>query len=201
MPLLTRSVIILFLGAVFVASAPLSARAQAAGTAPDTQMGEAPASSALSPADRDFIEEAAQAGHLEAEASQMALRKSPTLDVKTFAQRMVDEHGEIGQELNALASRKGVEAPTEPSLAQKARLKALDVRDESFDKAYADEIAVSAHEEAVKLFDKAAHDDSRDPEIKAFAASVLPRLQRHLEMGKALQQQVASKEKAGAKKP
>ena len=48
---------------------------------------------------------------------------------------------------------------------QQAKLKALGLRDDSFDKAYIDEIGVSAHEDAVKLFEKASN-DVKDPDIK-----------------------------------
>jgi putative membrane protein len=63
----------------------------------------------------------------------------------------------------------------------------------SFDKMYASQIDVSAHEDAVKLFQTAAT-NAKDPEIKAFAAKTAPALQHHLEMAKTLQQTV-SKEK------
>lgn len=143
--------------------------------------------------DRDFLENAAQAGHLEVEASKLALEKSGNPDVKSFAQKMIDDHGKAGQQLAGLARSKGYEAPTEPSLMQKARLKALGLRDEGFDKAYVEEIAVAAHEDAVKLFEMASN-DVKDPDVKQFAMETLPVLQQHLQLGKTLEQGVTKKQ-------
>lgn len=147
----------------------------------------APAATKLDSADREFLENAAQAGHLEVQGSQLALEKAHGADVKTFAQKMIDDHGKAGQQLAALAKGKGYEVPTEPSLMQKARLKALGLRDEGFDKAYADEIGVGAHEDAVTLFEKASN-EVKDADIKQFAIQTLPTLQQHLQMAKALKQ-------------
>lgn len=135
--------------------------------------------------DRGFIDDAAKAGHFEIETSKLALKKSGSAEVKQFAQRMIDDHTKVGQELGQLASKKGVEAPTEPSLMQKGKLKTLDLRDDGFDKAYADD-AVSAHESAVELFEKASK-DAKDADVKAFAAKNLPALQEHLKMAQQLQ--------------
>ena len=142
--------------------------------------------------DKDFLENAAQSGHFELEGSKLALTKSSNADVKTFAQKMVDDHGKVGAELAALASKKGFEAPTGPSLMQQAKLKTLDMSDDGFDKRYAEMIAVTAHEEAVTLFRKAS-EDAKDPEVKAFAAKVLPALKEHLTLAQALQSKVGGK--------
>ncbi|AKQ55725.1 Predicted outer membrane protein [Bordetella hinzii] len=77
---------------------------------------------------------------------------------------------------------------------QKGVLKGLDLRSDGFDEAYADSIAVSAHKDAVELFDKAAR-EAKDAEVKAFAARVLPQLKQHLAMGQELQRKVSAKQK------
>ncbi|MCW0206394.1 DUF4142 domain-containing protein [Achromobacter veterisilvae] len=141
----------------------------------------------LDSADRDFLENAAQAGNMEVAGSKLALEKARDPDVKAFAQKMIEEHGKAGQQLASLAQSKGYEAPTEPSLVQQAKLKALGLRDDSFDKAYIDEIGVSAHQDAVKLFEEASN-EVKDPDVKQFATQTLPVLQQHLEMAQALQQ-------------
>lgn len=158
----------------------------AASAAHDKAMGQ------LAGADKDFLENAAQSGHFEIEGSKLALSKSSNADVKTFAQKMVDDHGKVGAELAALASKKGYEAPTGPSLMQQAKLKTLDMSDDGFDKRYAEMIAVTAHEEAVTLFRKAS-EEAKDPEVKAFAAKVLPALKEHLTLAQALQSKVGGK--------
>lgn len=159
-----------------------AAQAQTAPTAPPT----AP-EARLDSADRDFLENAAQAGNLEIAGSKLALEKARDPDVKAFAQKMIDEHGKAGQELATLAKSKGYDAPTDPSLVQQAKLKALGLRDDSFDKAYVDEIGVSAHQDAVKEFEEASN-EAKDPDVKQFATQTLPVLQQHLEAAQALQQ-------------
>ncbi len=92
--------------------------------------------------------------------------------------------------VTALAKQKGYTPPTEPSLVQATKIKAISMMDgDSFDKSYANQIGVSAHEDAVKLFQETAN-KAKDPDIKAFAATHLPALQQHLEMARALKQKV-----------
>lgn len=174
----------LALAACCALSAPLAASAQ-------TMSGTATATN-LASADKSFLEDAAQGGNTEVAGSKMALEKSKNADVKAFATQMIKDHTAVGEELAALAKSKGYTPPTEPSLMQKGELKALDVTDDSFDSMYARRIGVAAHEDTIKLFEKAAK-DAKDPEIKAFAQKTLPSLQAHLEMAKALQAKVTKK--------
>jgi predicted outer membrane protein len=116
-----------YLTATILASLTLAAahaaQAQTAPAAPPTA-----AAAKLDSADRDFLENAAQAGHLEVAGSKLALEKARDPDVKAFAQKMIDDHGKAGQQLATLAQGKGYQAPTEPSLVQQAKLKALGLR-------------------------------------------------------------------------
>ncbi|CAN7361407.1 DUF4142 domain-containing protein [Rhizobacter sp. LjRoot28] len=150
------------------------------------------AASRLAREDASFLKQAAQNGHTEVEGSKLAATKATTEPVKTFAQKMVDDHTKTNTELAALASSKGVDVPTEPSVAQKAKLKLLSAADGAdFDRRYADMLGVKAHEDTIKLFQKAAS-GAKDPEVKAFAEKTLPALKEHLEMARKL--------KAGAPK-
>ncbi|WP_088141878.1 DUF4142 domain-containing protein [Achromobacter xylosoxidans] len=182
-----------YLTATILASMTLAAaHAAQAQTAPSAPPMAAQAK--LDSADRDFLENAAQAGNLEVAGSKLALEKARDPDVKAFAQKMVDDHGKAGQQLATLAQSKGYQAPTEPSLVQQAKLKALGLRDDSFDKAYVDEIGVSAHQDAVKLFEKASN-DLKDPDVRQFAIETLPVLQQHLEMATGIQQRMEATKK------
>jgi len=145
--------------------------------------------SKLDSVDRQFLDDAAEAGATEIEGSKLALEKGQHAEIKTFAQKMIDDHTKVAQQLAELAKSKGYDVPTEPSLMQKAKLKALGLRDEGFDEAYANEIGVSAHEDAVELFEKASQ-DVQDPDVKQFAIETLPSLETHLERAKTLQQTV-----------
>lgn len=138
--------------------------------------------------DESFLNNASQAGHYEIQGSELALRKSNSEAVKAFAQRMIDDHGKVAQELAELARSKGVEVPNEPSLMQKGKLKVLEMRDDGFDQAYAEGIGVEAHQDAVKLFEEAAQ-DAEDADIQAFASRTVAALREHLSMAEQLRDQ------------
>ena len=71
-------------------------------------------------------------------------------------------------------------------MTQKAKLKRLHTADGAdFDRRYADSMGVKAHEDTVKLFQKASM-GAADPEVKAFAAKTLPTLRHHLQMARDL---------------
>ncbi|OVZ59151.1 hypothetical protein CDO44_13365 [Pigmentiphaga sp. NML080357] len=142
--------------------------------------------------DARFLQDAAESGQLEISASQIAERNASHPDVKAFAKMMVDDHTKVDGELKTLASSKNVQLPTEPTRKVRSALSDLQKKTGAdFDKEYADDIAVDAHEDAVELFEKAAK-DAEDADVKAFAAKTLPSLQQHLAKGKELQSLVKS---------
>ncbi len=156
------------------------------------------AASSLSHGDASFLKAAARAGHTEIMGSQTALTKSSDAQVKTFAQQMIDDHTKTGNDLSTLASSKGLTLPAEPSVTQKAKLKMVsEFNGANYDYHYAETIGVSAHEDAVKLFRKAAS-DAKDADVKAFASNTLPALEHHLQMAKDLEAAAATK---AGKKP
>lgn len=144
----------------------------------------------LSNDDQKFLRKAGESGMLEIQASQLAAQKSQHPAVRDFAEMMIKDHTAVDNELKTLAESKGFQLPVELD-GGKARLmeklRGLDGHD--FDEEYVDEVAVDAHEDAVDLFEDAA-DDADDADIKAFAAKHLPSLQKHLEMGRQLEDQV-----------
>ncbi len=143
--------------------------------------------SALSRADEAFVNQAAQNGHAEVEASKLAMEKASDPKVKEFAKHMIDDHTKANKELEALASSKGVDLPDGPSLLQKGKSKLmLSTADgENFDRRYAESMGVEAHEDNIELFEKAVK-EAEDPDVKAYAQKTLPKLQEHLKMAKAL---------------
>jgi putative membrane protein len=137
-------------------------------------------------ADVAFMKQAAENGHAEVESSKLAVQKATNAQVKSFAQQMVDDHTKANNELQSLASSKGVELPTGPSMMQKAKLKLLDASDGAkFDQRYSETMGVAAHRDTIALFQKAST-TAKDAEVKAFATKTLPALQHHLEMARKL---------------
>jgi putative membrane protein len=146
----------------------------------------APAADGMLRSDRNFMEQAAQNGHAEVEAAKMAQGKSASDKVKSFAAKMEQDHTKTNDELTALATSKNVKLPTGPSTVQKSKAKAMSALDGAkFDRQYADTMGVKAHEDTLKMFQKAAT-GAKDPDVKAFAAKTLPALQEHLKMSRDL---------------
>jgi len=144
----------------------------------------------ISHSDKSFLTSAIESDNAEIKASEMAIQKSTSPDVKSFAQKMIDEHQKTSDELKKIAAQKNVEAPVEPSLIQRTKIDALSkFSGASFDKHYASMIGVSAHQDAIKLFQKAST-KSKDADIKQFATDTLPTLQTHLSMANDLKGKV-----------
>ncbi|CAJ0865935.1 hypothetical protein R20233_01275 [Ralstonia sp. LMG 32965] len=144
------------------------------------------ARAAADKSDTTFVTKAAAAGMLEVQASQVAITRASNPDVRAFAQRMVKDHTTVGDELKTLAGKKGITVPDSLPADERAKVDKLSALEGAkFDKAYADEVGVKAHKEAVSLFDKASK-DAKDPDIKAFFSHNLPALREHLQMAEQL---------------
>ena len=147
--------------------------------------------SAFAATDNDFVDNAAAGGIAEIETSRLALEKSSSADIKAFANMMITDHSKANDELAALAQKNDIEVPDTTTLVKQAKDKILEVRDESFDAAYANN-QVKAHEETIELFKKQANTVTDDKvkgatELKAFAQKMLPALEKHLAEAKKLQ--------------
>jgi putative membrane protein len=132
----------------------------------------------------DFVEHASAAGVAEIETGKLALQKSTAVDIKAFAQQVINDHTATNKELAAIAKKKNLKVSTEAELLNKAKALVLKQRDgESFDEAYAKN-QVKAHEDAIELFKKASV--STDVELASFAVATLPKLEHHLYSAQAL---------------
>ncbi|MDE1164569.1 MAG: DUF4142 domain-containing protein [Pseudomonas sp.] len=143
------------------------------------------AGQAFAATSNDFVDTAAAGGIAEVEAGKLAQEKSASADIKAFASEMVKDHTAANHELTALAKKLDLQVPDDAALTAKAKKMILEMRDESFDKAYTNN-QVKAHEDTVALFKKEA-DTSDNPELKAWAAKTLPKIEHHLDQAKALQ--------------
>jgi putative membrane protein len=130
--------------------------------------------------DESFFKNAAEAGIAEVDAGKMAQSKGLSPAVKEFGAMMVKDHTAANGKLKKIATAKGVELPTEPSLMQKAMAKKTDMKSgESFDKDYI-QGQIKAHEDTIELLQKEI-DGGKDPDAKAFATETLPKVKVHLD--------------------
>jgi putative membrane protein len=129
--------------------------------------------------DRSFIEGAASANKFEIEAGKLASTKATDPQLKAFGEKMVTDHTEAAQKLQALATAKNVTVPTTLAPRHQKALDALnkDKAGKDFDEDFRNKM-VASHKEAVSLFDQTTK-KTKDPDIKAFATEMLPKLQAH----------------------
>lgn len=124
-----------------------------------------------------------QANLAEVEAGRIASRKAQKPEVKKFAEKMVKDHGGKLEDLKALAEKKGVAAPNQPSGEQQAMLKKLQAASgEEFDRVYMSEM-VKAHGEVLQSTRKVAR-EAKDPDLRAAAQKSAPATEEHLEMAR-----------------
>jgi putative membrane protein len=136
--------------------------------------------------DSMFFRKAASADMLEVESGRLAAQQATNPQLKEFGRKMATDHARATAELRALAARKRVALPAAMSDDHQKKLAKL--REEKpgkdFDARFRD-LMVDSHEDAVSLFEDTAK-DSKDPDVKAFAAKMLPKLQQHEAAAKAL---------------
>jgi putative membrane protein len=139
----------------------------------------------IAPKTEDFIKEAAMSDMLEIEAAKVAQQKGNT-DEKKFAEQMITDHTKTSSELKGMVSGELTAAiPTAlDDSAQKKLDKLKNAKPEDFAGEY-DPMQVSAHKDAVSLFERYAK-GGENSKLKDWAAKTLPALQHHLEMAEAM---------------
>ena len=134
---------------------------------------------------REFIMKAGHSGVAEIELSKIALEGSKTQSVKDFAQKMIDAHTKMSEDLTAIGERLGTPPPTtldEEAMKKKDELGKL--KGKKLDQKYVD-IMVDNHQKSADLLRDQA-EDAENPDLQAFAAANLPTVEEHLEHAKAL---------------
>lgn len=152
--------------------------ATAAGAADTT------AASSLSGADKSFMMEAAKGGLAEVQLGQLAKDKGMSDDVKTYGQKMVDDHSKANGELTDLAQKKGVTLPAKVDAKDQKEMDRLSkLSGAAFDKEYL-KMMRKDHEKDVSAFKKEAQ-GGKDPDLTSWAQRTLPTLEGHLSLVRA----------------
>jgi putative membrane protein len=130
-------------------------------------------------ADLEFILEAAQGGMGEVELGKVAAQQGSSDEVKKFGQRMVDDHGKGEDELKSIAQHRGITLPSDLDPKDKALMTRLSkLHGTTFDRTYIRNM-VTDHRQDVAAFRREST-SGKDPEVKAWAARMLPTLEEHL---------------------
>ncbi|BAY79523.1 outer membrane protein (plasmid) [Nostoc linckia NIES-25] len=145
----------------------------------------APGQNNLSSSDRQFINEAAQDGLAEVQLGQLASERAASNSVKQFGQRMVQDHTQVNNQLQQLATQNGVTLPkTLNNENQQLSQRLSKLSGAQFDREYINHM-VQAHQKDVAAFENQAQ-QGQDTDVKAFAAQTLPALQEHLQEARSI---------------
>jgi putative membrane protein len=110
--------------------------------------------------------------------------------VSEYGQQLYHVHSRTSPAIETIAKHKNVKLPNVMDAEKKVLVDSLEVKKgKEFDKTFA-EVQVTAHEEAVALYEKADKEVS-DPEIQAFIDQILPVLKEHLQEAQKLKNAMA----------
>ena len=147
-------------------------------------------------ADAAAMKQLAQANLNEIEAGKAAASKAQSPDVKQFAQKMVDDHTQMLNDLKALAGRKSVSLPDSVSLKDKAQLALMErASGADFDKKYMGEMVKDHQKDLKEVQDLAAK--AKDPDFKTAVQRASARINEHLQLA----QRIANSSAAGSTSP
>jgi putative membrane protein len=144
-----------------------------------------------SPQDRAFLKDALEGGMTEVQLAQVALQKTANSDVKQYAQRMVDDHTKMGDQLKPIAEQIGVKVPDGLSKKDKAMVAKLQaLNGDEFDKAYMKGM-VKDHKADLNDF-RIEADQGSNVAVKDAATQGVQVIQQHLQVAEQIVQKNGS---------
>lgn len=139
--------------------------------------------------DQSFVEKAAKANMAEIDLSKLAQSKSSDQQVRAYADQIIKDHTQAGDELRKIAGSKKLMVPAAPADKEKQMVDKLQKKSGAdFDHAYL-KVMEKMHGRAIAMFTNASKSTTLDPQIKAFASKTLPVLETHQKEAKTLQSQ------------
>jgi putative membrane protein len=144
------------------------------------------AQSDASQTDRYFVAAILQTSNAEIRAGNMAQQKSPSPDVKQFAQRMIGDHTQLSQQMQPLAQQMTITvAPDEVTPPeQRASAKLQELTGDAFDKEYIrSQLNEQAH--ALRLFQSEIA-TTRDENLKQTAQAGAKEAMLHMHLAERL---------------
>ena len=134
---------------------------------------------AVSKADQDFIEAAAQTDMLEVHLGQMAQDQAGEQKVKDYAQMLVTDHTNDYTQVTALAAKLGATVPKGIDAAGNRMIAPFEkTKGKVFDKHYVHDM-IAGHEKAIAAYKK-EDAKTQNADIKTYIEATLPTLEKHL---------------------
>jgi putative membrane protein len=122
----------------------------------------------------------ADANQFEIQAGQLAQQKAQSDEIKQFAKMMVDDHTQALQQLQQIAQQKGWQFSQQLMPVHRAMLDELNkLEGQEFEKAYLYGQVAGHTKVALGLRD--AKSELQDQELRQYAATILPKVQQHLQ--------------------
>src|SRR5271168_5151837 len=138
-----------------------------------------------SPIDRMFVTKAMQGSMAEVQLGQLTFEKSNNDQVKQFAQRMIDDHTKLNEQMKPVAQQLGVTPPNQISKGDRktiAKLQALS--GPAYDQAYIQDM-VKDHKQDLNEF-QAEASSGQDQTVKDAANQGSKVITQHLQMAQQL---------------
>ena len=149
----------------------------------------------MSSADVNFLKDALQGGMFEVEAGKLAATKATNDRVKEFGRLMEKDHGKADADLRQLAAKKNVTLPEKLGETDQGTYDRLSqMAGDDFTKEYI-HLMVQDHGNDISMFQKIS-ENANDPDVKAWARSLLPTLKKHLSQAKEISTSLEKTKKA-----
>ncbi len=138
-----------------------------------------------SPVDRMFVTKAMQGSMAEVQLGQLTLQKSNNEQVKQFAQRMIDDHTKLNDQMKPVAQQVGVTVPNQVSKNDRKTMAKLEALSGSaYDQAYINDM-VKDHKQDLNDFQMEAS-SGQDQTVKDAATQGSKVIAQHLQMAQQL---------------
>lgn len=138
---------------------------------------------------QEFVNKAASGGMFEVRSSEAALPAAQNGEVKTFAQKMIDEHTAANKKLMDIAAEQKLTVPAEMDPKHQDMVEqVVKAAGGKVDPVYMDG-QIKGHEETVQLLETYIKEGDNQA-LVGWATETLPAVKMHYEMGKPLAQQV-----------
>jgi putative membrane protein len=147
----------------------------------DPQMNGMQAAGQASPMDKMFVRKAMQGGMAQVQLGQLTLQKTDNDQVKQFAQRMIDDHTRMNDQMKPVAQQLGVDVPKQVSKKDRATMAKLDaLSGPAYDQAYIKDM-IKDHKQDLSDFQMEAS-SGQDQTVKDAASQGSKVIAQHLQM-------------------
>ncbi len=131
--------------------------------------------------DKAFVNKALQGGMAEVQLGQLTLQKSNNEQIKQFAQKMIDDHTRMSEQMKPVAQQLGVSIPTKLAKKDtKAMNKLQGLSGTAYDQAYIQHM-IKDHKTDLSEF-QAEASNGQNPSVKDVASQGSQVISQHLQM-------------------